>query len=235
MVGILFLIYTGNENAIPFNQTQCKQIDDCLHELTVQSYLGCVGETPPQQQCKWGNFDLTPIFEAGMPVVCNDNGSAKIYEYTPCQSAVPCDGQEFQATLFDQGTRDCLSLTEWDYGATQPVYFNNGGSPAWRFDYRNGAETEQCPDGINMDITWICDFECSPFCLDTECDQVNQCRYSMSIKSIYACALQEGDYDEEMEHKLLRLMQNSSVLHTQHWKRDNKYKPDHDHPLKQKK
>ena len=192
------MIYTGDPHAIPFDrETQCRQIDDCLQELTIRSSLACVSpEPPPQQECKWGNFDLTPIFEAGIPIICND-----YIEYTPCQSAALCDGQEFQATLFDQSTGDCLSLTEWDYGTTQPTYFDNDGSPTWQFNYRNGAETEQCPDGINMDIIWNCDFGCSPFCLDTKCGQVNQCRYSMCIKSIYAFVVQEEDDYKEIKSK----------------------------------
>ena len=169
--------------ALPFStQTQCEINDaECFAEITILSAYACVDGPPPQTECKWGNFDLTSVFESGLSITCNDI-TGKAYQYTPCRDAATCDNQQFQATLFDDG--NCLSLAQWDYGLTEPSYFNNGGTPAWMFNYRNGAQTPSCPDGIDFRVSWECNFQCDPWCLETQCSQINECGYSLTIQTI---------------------------------------------------
>eukprot|EP00486_Rosalina_sp_Unknown_P016721 CAMPEP_0201578272 /NCGR_PEP_ID=MMETSP0190_2-20130828/25069_1 /ASSEMBLY_ACC=CAM_ASM_000263 /TAXON_ID=37353 /ORGANISM="Rosalina sp." /LENGTH=248 /DNA_ID=CAMNT_0048011265 /DNA_START=104 /DNA_END=847 /DNA_ORIENTATION=- len=126
------IIWKCDPMAVPFSTaTQCGNVNECLDEMTIRSSAACVEGPPPQTECKWGNFDLTSIFDLSVPITCNDNTGGANYEYTPCQDKAICDGQEFQATLFNQNEGNCLSLSQWDYGVTQPEYFNNGGTPAW--------------------------------------------------------------------------------------------------------
>ena len=51
--------------------------------------------------------------------------------------------------------------------------------------------------------------ESSPYCLDTDCYQYNECGHRMTIKSEYACVLGAGSkYDSMVKKKLFQIIKH---------------------------
>eukprot|EP01084_Bolivina_argentea_P122771 217555_1 len=187
--GIQFdIVWTCCESCVPFSlSTTCEQISECKHTMGIRSVYACVEEPPPDNKCVWGNVDLRGTM--GYEISCIDGFNEQFaYLYTPCMEYSLCYGQRYQAVRFDRQSVECqYYLSQWDNGITAPSYFNDEGNPSWQFNYKNGQITAQCLDGIEFTVNWICDELCVPFCLATTCSQVNECRYQMAVRSVYAC------------------------------------------------
>eukprot|EP01083_Nonionella_stella_P222513 793937_1 len=89
----------------------------------------------------------------------NDAADQSIWEYTPCQSAMPCsnDGNTQQAMIdhSPQGINECRTWATYN----DSIYpFLDIGIGSWIFNYSNG---EPCRDGsqVNNTVTllWTCD------------------------------------------------------------------------------
>eukprot|EP01084_Bolivina_argentea_P028275 52571_1 len=188
--GIEFEInWLCDPDSVPFStQTTCEQITDCKHTMTVKSAYACT-EPPPNDDCIWGNLNLQNV--KGYDIHCIENfNNELVYSYTPCMSMAYCNGDRYQSILFNGTNSECVYyLAQWDNGESMPRYIDNSGNPVWVFEYKNGQETQQCSNGIEMEINWICDPECTPYCLDSKCNQLDECSHQMTVLSSLACVV----------------------------------------------
>ena len=184
------IVWECDPLAEPFSlNTTCSTLDfdGCVHEMRVKSASACT--IPPTQQCRWNDFDLSSTM--GYGITCTADNNDFSYEYTPCMDGARCNGDNYQAIFWNKEERQCqYYLSQWDYGETVPKYFNNDGVDIYQFDYKNGEETDTCQDGIEMDIRWMCNFSCNPFCLNAECSQIDECKHQMIVQSVLACSNQ---------------------------------------------
>ena len=113
-----------------------------------------------------------------------------VVSYTPCNNQIRCPTIGAPLSMVIQENEgidfDCYDLAFWDPDV-MPVLNETANPIEYTFSYKNGGSTFGCPNGRNIDITYICDPTANPYG-DIQCGEENEpCNYYYKIKTIDAC------------------------------------------------
>eukprot|EP01083_Nonionella_stella_P024403 67385_1 len=149
--------------------------------------------------CRWSGINLEPLSSLSHPIDCEQNERYSL-QLSPCQDGIFCETENQNAMIlqWDKNNKQCrYSLSYWD-SSVSPIYINSDRYPhgAVLFYYTNGPSTSDCPNGMIMNLTYICLNEAiaDPYNQGTmTCNRIGgpdseKCYWNFRIETKHACA-----------------------------------------------